>query len=267
MGWTLTGNINAGHVGDTTAAHAASAIDWDGDPVASVLETYGESIGLLTALKVDKSTLDANTILKADSDDTPSALAVAASRLVGRKASGGIAALTPAEVLEVLGIFGPDLIVPPGALLNFAGAAWPTADAAFFNRFTVPVTKVYRYARFRLVVASGNIQVVVVKLSGASRLDFTRVMNSTVLAQASAPISGTGNKRLDLGATELTAGEYAIGIWMNNTTGQVPIGALNSDSSGGFSLTITGQSSGVGSSGTLSAGTRTINGLTLEADV
>ncbi len=51
---------------------------------------------------VAKSLYDANTILAATTDDTPTALTVAASRVVGRKASGGIAALTGAEVQALL---------------------------------------------------------------------------------------------------------------------------------------------------------------------
>ena len=51
---------------------------------------------------VNKVLFDANTILKADSDNTPVALAVAASRILGRKSSGGIAALTAAEVEVIL---------------------------------------------------------------------------------------------------------------------------------------------------------------------
>jgi hypothetical protein len=47
---------------------------------------------------------DANTILKADTDDTPIALAVSASNIVGRKSTGGIASLTAAETRTVAGV-------------------------------------------------------------------------------------------------------------------------------------------------------------------
>ena len=46
---------------------------------------------------------DANTILKADSDNTPVALTVAEQRIVGRITSGVIAALTAAQVNTLLG--------------------------------------------------------------------------------------------------------------------------------------------------------------------
>ncbi len=54
------------------------------------------------AAKVAKSTLDANSILYATTDDTPAALAVAASRIVGRKATGDVGALTAAEIVAIL---------------------------------------------------------------------------------------------------------------------------------------------------------------------
>lgn len=51
---------------------------------------------------VPKSLYDANTILYAVTDDTPVALTVPASTIVGRKATGNIAALTGAEILAIL---------------------------------------------------------------------------------------------------------------------------------------------------------------------
>lgn len=45
---------------------------------------------------------DANTILAANADNTPLALTVAASRILGRKSSGNIGALTSAEIRAIL---------------------------------------------------------------------------------------------------------------------------------------------------------------------
>lgn len=53
---------------------------------------------------VSKATYDANTILKADTDDTPIALTVGASTILGRGAAGGIDALTPSAARTVLGL-------------------------------------------------------------------------------------------------------------------------------------------------------------------
>lgn len=49
-----------------------------------------------------KTLLDANTVLGATADDTPIAIAVAASRFLGRKASGDVTAMTVAEAVALL---------------------------------------------------------------------------------------------------------------------------------------------------------------------
>jgi hypothetical protein len=56
--------------------------------------------------KVSNTLYDANTILYATSDNTPLALTVGASTLVGRKASGDIVALTPSEAVTILAASG-----------------------------------------------------------------------------------------------------------------------------------------------------------------
>ena len=53
---------------------------------------------------VMESLYEANSILAANADNTPLALAVAASTIVGRGASGDIAALTPTQAKTVLGL-------------------------------------------------------------------------------------------------------------------------------------------------------------------
>jgi hypothetical protein len=53
---------------------------------------------------VPVSLYDANTVLKADTDNTPVALAVPATTLLGRAAAGGIDALTPTVARGVLGL-------------------------------------------------------------------------------------------------------------------------------------------------------------------
>jgi len=53
---------------------------------------------------VTKALFDANTILAADSDDTPAALEIAEQRIIGRITSGNIIGLTAAEVLTLIGV-------------------------------------------------------------------------------------------------------------------------------------------------------------------
>jgi hypothetical protein len=53
---------------------------------------------------VANTLFDANTILKADVDDTPAALTVGASTIVGRAAAGNIDALTPTAVRTIINV-------------------------------------------------------------------------------------------------------------------------------------------------------------------
>ncbi len=53
---------------------------------------------------IANSIFDANTILKADTDDTPTALTVSEQTLVGRITSGNIDALTASEVRTLLNV-------------------------------------------------------------------------------------------------------------------------------------------------------------------
>lgn len=52
---------------------------------------------------IDKNLFDANTILAANSDNTPAAVTVAEQTLVGRITSGNITALTVAQIITLLG--------------------------------------------------------------------------------------------------------------------------------------------------------------------
>lgn len=65
--------------------------------------------GSLASSYTLKSLFDAYSILYADTDNTPVALTVAASRFVGRKAAGGIAAMTVAEAKTLLAIVVADI--------------------------------------------------------------------------------------------------------------------------------------------------------------
>jgi len=64
--------------------------------------TVQAALAELDSEKIAATLFDANTILKADSDNTPTALTVALSTFVGRGASGNISALTPAQAITVL---------------------------------------------------------------------------------------------------------------------------------------------------------------------
>lgn len=106
-------------------------------------------------------------------------------------------------------------IVPPASLLTLptAAAGWPAANAAIFHRFTVEVGALYRYGKVKCSTPGGNVQMVVLALSGgASSTTYTRVMNTGVISLSA------GNLSLDMGATFLPAGDYAIGLWATTTS-------------------------------------------------
>jgi len=80
------------------------ALDTDGTLAANsdVKLASQKAVKTYADTKVAASLFDANTILAATTDDTPAALTVGASTIIGRKATGGIAALSPSEAITVI---------------------------------------------------------------------------------------------------------------------------------------------------------------------
>ena len=95
---------------DTPSAHASTHQDTGSDEIVitglSGLLADDQHVldAEVTNVAVAKTTLDAQSFLAAVSDDTPVALAVAASRILGRKAAGNIAAMTVAELLTLIDV-------------------------------------------------------------------------------------------------------------------------------------------------------------------
>lgn len=73
-----------------------------GANVQDMLESAQANIDEVDLLKVDKAMLDANSVLAAVVDNTPVALLVPASRVVGRKSSGDVTVLTGAEIADLI---------------------------------------------------------------------------------------------------------------------------------------------------------------------
>lgn len=98
-------------------AAAPGALDTLDELAAAMGDDANFATTMTNALagKVDKSTFDANSILKADVDNTPAVLAVPASTFVARLAAGSIKAATVAEVKALLGI---DIVKTYQALLG-----------------------------------------------------------------------------------------------------------------------------------------------------
>jgi len=75
---------------------------WYIDPDTTIAAIVSAAY-LTSTTGVTKALFDANTILAANSDDTPAALAVAEQRIVGRKTGGNIDDLTITEILDMVG--------------------------------------------------------------------------------------------------------------------------------------------------------------------
>lgn len=101
--------------------------DWKELTAAGAVTSVNGQTGAVSGLATDtavvpKSLFDANTILVADTDDTPVALSIPASRFIGRKASGGIAPLTGAEAQALLpGVAGDTAFDAKGDLIVGTG--------------------------------------------------------------------------------------------------------------------------------------------------
>lgn len=78
--------------------HKARHQDGGGDEL-SIAGLAGEPADV-----VAKSLFNAYTLLAADTDNTPAAITLAASQLIGRKATGGIVALTATDIRTILNV-------------------------------------------------------------------------------------------------------------------------------------------------------------------
>lgn len=85
--------------------------------------------------EVRRSTFDANTILKADIDNTPIKLVVPEQKLIGRITGGNITDLTVAQVLTLLGL--SDALMYKGVIDCAANPNYPAADAGDYYKVSV----------------------------------------------------------------------------------------------------------------------------------
>ena len=107
-----------------TADGASTLGTFTGTTIADSSSVKSALQSLETSLegKVDNATYDANTILKADSDNTPVALVVSASTIVGRAAAGSITALSASDVRTIIN-------VEDGATADQSAAEVPYSNA------------------------------------------------------------------------------------------------------------------------------------------
>jgi len=124
--------------------------------------TPADALTLLDALA--RSLFNANTIVKADVDNTPIALSVPASRILGRAAAGGISALTPAQALIVLGALATSLF-GNNTILKADVAGTPTA-------LTIAASRILGRGAAGNIAALTGAQIMAI-LSGKAGADFS----------------------------------------------------------------------------------------------
>lgn len=114
--------------------------------LASDAELAAAIAGIDLSGKIDKSTLEANSILYATTDDTPIPLLVAASRIVGRKASGNIDDMTTAELAALFGTpDGSKFLADDGTLKTPAGGGGPVFKQTVYTGTTNPTRATNSY--------------------------------------------------------------------------------------------------------------------------
>lgn len=206
-------------------AHASTHAAAGSDPVTLATS---QITGLDTALAmfVTKSLYDANTILIANVDDTPLALAVGASTIIGRKAAGGIGALTPAETKTILAIAESDVT----NLTTDLGLKAPLASPSFTGTVTLG-----EGVNLDLGTVTGS----KIGTSTSEKLGFYGTTPTAQIAGATDVLAGlvtqglraaSSNPPLNLGTGALTAGTTSVGALTSTSiagTGTVALtGAL-----------------------------------------
>jgi len=203
---------------------------------AGLLSGGAISLAALNALISDatlfgEEDFDANTILKADSDDTPITLTVPEQTIVGRITAGVIDALTPSEVIAMIESTLDD------AYNQDAGAAVITVDAgdviwdmtgAYFFEIDLTNTtagtpngdvrrgfKVFNAADFFKVVTDGS------TIDLDAELDQIDINAAGVTSLSGTGVLDLSYSNIDLSASTLTiegTTKFAGGIKHNTTT-------------------------------------------------
>lgn len=149
---------------------------------------------------------NANTILHAISDDTPVALVIAASRIVGRKSTGDVGALTAAEIMVILG-----------------GTALDMADTAL----TRPLITDYAIESTAPTISAGTLTL---NMTLGNDFDVVWSSNITTLTVSNWPGSGVMGKltlRLAMDGTTRTVSWPAAWNWPAGTAPTNP--SINQD--------------------------------------
>lgn len=144
--WEI-GEIDNSPIGQNTpAAGAFTVLKASTDPADA--HGVGDK-GYNDTQYTQKSTFDANTILKADSDNTPVALTIPEQTIVGRITAGVIAALTATQIRTLLNVEeSADVtdnanVITAGALTKVSTTTIAFNAVAATTLYTVPAGKTF----------------------------------------------------------------------------------------------------------------------------
>lgn len=117
---------------------------------------------------VTKALYDANTMLYATTDNTPAALTVGASTFVGRKATGGVSAMSATEAKTVLAIAESDV----ANLTSDLGLKSPLAGPTFTGVPAAPTaaadTNTTQLATTAFVIGQGYVKLSTLKTAAST---------------------------------------------------------------------------------------------------
>lgn len=196
-----------------------------GSPTAPTQSPADNSTKIATTAYVDtadgllvpKSLFDANTILAATADNTPVALTVAASRILGRKASGDIAAMTTAELSALFGTpTGTKFLADDGTLKAPGGGAWALKSVTTVRRSsgdinlqTATVTWANTQTALDLVAAAAAGDRARVYVTGLAGNESAAAFIDAVTAPGGVPTNSFANQ----GAVTSTPPFYGVPTW------------------------------------------------------
>lgn len=149
------------------------------------------------------SVYDANTILAADTDNTPTARTIAEDRIVGRKAGGSIGALTGAEALAITGGAASGHTHTEAVTLAFSKAGTLTTGTGTFRLYS-PGGVTWTIAEVRASVGTAPTgATLIVDVNKGGTTIFTTQSNRPTIA-----ISGNTDLADAIEVSSLASGEY-----------------------------------------------------------
>lgn len=218
--------ILAATTDDTPAALTVGASTFVGRKAAGNISAMSatEAAALLTDL-VPKSLYDANTVLSADSDNTPAALTMGASTILARLAAGNIKAASVSEILTLLG--NPENIARPKTSGRYVmyNDEFPADSSATLTKDTVvympfPVYTAFTFDRISLGVAVAGNASSVIRLGLYSTN--SGGLPGSLVADYGAGINGTSNTYQEITVSQAVTANtlYWIAVvWQVGTVG------------------------------------------------